>query len=434
MKIGGRESGDGGQKSAIILAAAFGIFATVAVAQEPYPAIREIRFVGNDITRPDVMLREMVIKVGDPADPGRIERSRQGVLDLGLFTAVDVVQEPLEDGVRLTFTVKEKFYLIPIPRYDVNSEGEKSYGASLRWYNVTGRNHTLRANWTRREESDANIGTTTHYSLGYAMPFAFDSPYYLSLDYGHSLSPITDALAVPALDYTEAVDSFSISLSRTFAGETASQGWTLGGTLDWNHQRTSGPVAPEPYGMATAPGFSANYGNVRFRVYSEEGVRYGVQLSSAKDGIASDYSFNRLKAHYTRYLSVGETPHQSLHLIANGGTYHGGPVQRTSSSNFTLGGTSQLRGYPGSFLEGDAVYYLSAEYLRPVHWNWLRLLVVAEAGNVFSDLRAANLDRVYASLGFGLRVRITFLVNVDVEAGIAVPLDGNEFRFFASKV
>ena len=44
------------------------------------------------------MLREMPIRVGDPADPQVLEASRQGLLDLGLFKRVELRQEPVPGG------------------------------------------------------------------------------------------------------------------------------------------------------------------------------------------------------------------------------------------------------------------------------------------------------------------------------------------------
>ena len=76
-----------------------------AHAEPAPPVIREIEFRGNETTRPVTMLREMSLHVGDPADAREIERSRQGVQDLGLFRSVDADLEPGEGGVRLVVKV-----------------------------------------------------------------------------------------------------------------------------------------------------------------------------------------------------------------------------------------------------------------------------------------------------------------------------------------
>jgi outer membrane protein assembly factor BamA len=406
-----------------------GLAASAARAQD-WPVIRAIEFDGNETTRPAVMLREMVVSIGDPADPERIERSRQGILDLGLFKSVSVTQAEEKDGVRLIFTVREKWYILPIPRYDVNSDGENVYGLSVRWFNVAGLNHTLRANWSSRDEKQSNQGRITGYHLGYAMPFVLDSPYNVYLGLSHKETPVTDPIP-----YRETINAASVGLSRTYPTETASQGWTVGGGLTWSEQQTHGAAAPPAYGTATEFRIGAGFRDVRFRVYSDEGVSYGASFASAIEGVGSDYSYNVFDLHGVRRMALGETPHHSLHLLGALGSYHGGPPGVTIGDGaYDLGGTGRLRGYESDFRVGDAYYYLALEYLHPLYWNSLRFLVVAEAGNVFDDAHAATLGHVYASVGVGVRLRITFLVNVEIEAGWAWPLSGRGSRFFASGV
>jgi hypothetical protein len=100
-----------------------------AMAQEAppmpeHPRIVGIAFAGNDVTRPEVMLREMTVAVGDAADPEQLRRSAQYIKDLGLFADVAIDTQPVEGGVRLQVTVDERWYLLPYPRYSVNVEGQ----------------------------------------------------------------------------------------------------------------------------------------------------------------------------------------------------------------------------------------------------------------------------------------------------------------------
>jgi hemolysin activation/secretion protein len=62
-------------------------------------------------------------------------------------------------------------------------------------------------------------------------------------------------------------------------------------------------------------------------------------------------------------------------------------------------------------------------------------VVILEAGNVFEDAQAARLGRVYSSLGLGVRLRIPQFVNLEVELGWAIPLNGpGNGRVFGGKV
>ncbi|MHB8414425.1 MAG: POTRA domain-containing protein, partial [Acidiferrobacteraceae bacterium] len=67
-----------------------------------------IRFVGNKVTRPSVMLQEMTIHVGDPVDRRKIAASRQAIMNLGLFKSVHTKLLPTKNGKILQVAVKVK--------------------------------------------------------------------------------------------------------------------------------------------------------------------------------------------------------------------------------------------------------------------------------------------------------------------------------------
>jgi len=82
-----------------------------AIAASPN-VIAHIEFSGNRVTQPQIMLQEMLVKEGDVADPALIERSRQAIMDLGLFVSVHAAVEPGADGLVLRIIVKEKYYIL----------------------------------------------------------------------------------------------------------------------------------------------------------------------------------------------------------------------------------------------------------------------------------------------------------------------------------
>lgn len=419
--------------AAALLLAAVGRYAG-AEGAAPFPTIMEIRFAGNEVTQPKVMLREMVVAVGDPADPERVERSRQGVLDLGLFRSVAVDSEPVAGGVRVVFTVKEKFYLLPFPRGDLKSDGELAYGAAVRWSNVRGLDENFNLYFEQREGRKEDIGRETTWVVGYSSPFVFDTRNNFSLSAAHTDRPRDADDGIHP--YGERVASVQGLLTRRLApgpDQPASRGWDLGGGLLWQDQNTSGAFAKEPYGMATGAVGVASYRDVRFKLFSEEGQSFGGRLGTAIDGLGADYDYTTYGAGYALYRPFGGRAHQTLHFIANGGLRFGGPPD---SEAYDLGGPRLLRGYDSDFLEGDAFYLLQIECLRPVRWDWLRAVAILEAGNVFERPEDFKIGRVYTSLGLGLRVRVQYFVDFQVELGVAIPLDDADFdaRLFGGRV
>lgn len=396
------------------------------------PAIREIAFEGNTKTQPKVMLRELVIQPGDAADPARIERSRQGILDLGLFQNVTVKQTPIEGdegGIKLTFVVREKWYILPLPRAAANLDGQSSVGAELRWNNLFGLNHSLRAQFTQNDLRQSDRGKQTSYLVAYAAPFFLDSPYNLRVAAQHRISPVEEEVF-----YDERFDSASVFVSRTYSdGGPASQGWTLGSGLIWQNEKREGEGVPPAYGEATAPTFSAGYRDIRFKLYSEEGIAYGASVTGAREGYASDYNYSRINANYQRLLAIGETPHQNLNFSAGIGSYFDGPDD-DDVTEYSLGGSGSLRGYDVNTFEGNAYYLLAVEYVRPIRWPWLRVAAIIEAGRIFERPQDLSLRDVRTSAGVSLRIRVPTFVNLELEIGCAVPLDGGPGRLFGGRI
>lgn len=168
-------------------------------------------------------------------------------------------------------------------------------------------------------------------------------------------------------------------------------------------------------------------------IYSDQGRWLGLRHEWADRHLLSDYSYSRFTTGYRHAIALGDTPHQTLEFSADLGNATGG---RSDLPTFSLGGSQGLRGYSANSFEGEAYYLLSVAALRPVGWNWLRAVVSAvvslEADNAYPE--ADQIDSsVRWSLGLGLRIRFTRLVNLDIETGIALPLDHDSGRFYAHR-
>ena len=400
----------------------------LASAVSAAPRVADIQITGNDITHRIVILRELALRVGDEATPQAIEASRQSVQDLGLFREVRIDTEPGDDGVVLRVRVREKRYFLPIPRIDGNSDGDYSYGAQIRWSNMFGLNHRMVAYVEKGEiESERDRESTESARVSYHAPYIGDSPYSLN-----ALLDRTEQVSINRQEqaFDETFTHVQLLGTRDFRSTRPRDGWILGTGLYWQDQKAEGLFAPPSDGMATAGVFTASYDDLHFNLYSQSGKRFQARAEVATDGLLSDYSYQRLDLDYRDYRPFGKREHQSLHFIAAGGVYGGGPDSRNA---YSLGGSRRMRGYESDAIEGNSYWYVSGEYLRPLRWNWLRLLAVFEAGsargNVFGDRNRS----AYASIGIGLRARITWFVDIGIEAGIALPLiDGDGARFFAS--
>jgi outer membrane protein assembly factor BamA len=429
-----RSNGFSRRRLALALALCLG-GAQAQVQAQSAPPVQEIAFRGNEVTQPVTMLREMALRVGDAAEPEAVEASRQAVQDLGLFRWVHADLEPVAGGVRLVISVKEKYYILPFPRADATSDGGYGYGLQLTWNNVWGLNHTFRPYFERRQPSEGDAdpetrGILTRAQLRYSAPFVYGK-FGVDAAMGYNKTPY-----LTPLEYEQLTTFVSVALTRKLSEGRSSQGWTGYTGLVLNDESHSGPQAPtDPdtveRGQALSLSLGAVFRDLRYNVYSDEGTLWGFGVQSATKDVASDYDVTLWSAHYSRYLYPGDAPHQNLNFTFIAQARHDG---RYGGDAYAIGGTETVRGQEPETVKGDAYYAVSVEYLRPVFRNSIRVLAVVDAGNAFLEPADANLDKAYASAGLGVRLRIQAFVDLDLELGMAWPLDGGGPRLFASKL
>lgn len=394
-------------------------------AQASVP-LKAITFVGNKTTRPRTLLRELPFKVGDQVTAAQLEAGRQAIQNLNLFKRVTLEQRfDAEGGVEAVYRLDEKWYVLGYPRVDANSNGEYAYGAQLDWNNLWGLNHTLRVSALRKETKRDGVGMEQSLVLGYAAPQVFDSLWSVGLGSSYTERPVDSELG----RYSERLEGYQAIASRALDSSTPNQGWSVGAGALWTRQQTSTGVAQ--YGDALGPVGILNYRDLKFNIYSEQGLAFSSRADVAKQGVGADYDFLRLTSAVIRYWRVGATPHQTLHVFGDTGLNWAGP---NGVRNFTLGGVDGLRGYEHGYREGNAYFRVGTEFARPIFRPWLRAVVIAEAGNVYAEPNEFDVGDLRASIGLGLRLRLPMFVNVQLEAGIALPLSGGKPRIFAGQL
>ncbi len=129
----------------------------------------QIVLIGNKITKPRIILRELTFKKGDTISLAeinlRIKRSEENLQNTSLFHSVKITWIQDNDRVNFYIVVTERWYIFPLPIFEVAERNfnvwwetkdfsRVIYGASLNWYNFRGRNEilavTIRLGYTQR--------------------------------------------------------------------------------------------------------------------------------------------------------------------------------------------------------------------------------------------------------------------------------------------
>lgn len=138
--------------------------------------IQNIVIIGNTYTAENVIRRELTVKIGDIVSEEHLELSRRRLLNLYLFTRVELYLVPQDEyGDILIIEVTEQIYFYPVPILRINERDWRkwSYGLSVIHYNFRGQNEKLWAGfWFGYRPgfgfsySDAWAGDSLHLTTG----------------------------------------------------------------------------------------------------------------------------------------------------------------------------------------------------------------------------------------------------------------------------
>ena len=395
--------------------------------------IEEIRFVGNKRTKPEILLQELPVGVGDTINSELVERSRQAIMDLGLFKSVKIDLLLTETGRIVEITVDEKYYFFPLPRLNRDADGEVSYGVTLRMDNLGGLNQKVKFTYRQARACCGSSDKIDTYSLFYNYPRVAGTHYGLVFSLAHSINPVEDEniLGNVIAEYEENFDSAGVGVSRWLSREGPSSGWSLGASVFWRRltfSQQSG--APITHAVEKAVGLAGvlRYIDIHDYLFSRSGLEYGFITEQGVDEMGSDAPFSRNQFFYRHYFPAGEIEsHKNLNLQLRFGVA-GGDVP-IDDAPYSLGGSRDLRAYEKNSFSGQSFFLANVEYLTPIGGhNALRGVAFVDFGNTYADNRIIDFGDVEKSAGLGLRYRVKSFVNLQlrIDMGYAFGLSQRE--------
>lgn len=107
--------------------------------------IHEIKIIGNNKTKADIILRELTIKTNSFVTESELEYNENRIFSLGIFSDVKLIVSKEIDRNVLLILVQESWYIWPLPFINIADRdwNKITYGLHLNIQNLTGRNENL---------------------------------------------------------------------------------------------------------------------------------------------------------------------------------------------------------------------------------------------------------------------------------------------------
>ncbi len=143
--------------------------------------LHDIELLGNRITKPSIIYRELSIKVGDTLNLGKVDslldQNRNNVFNTNLFVSVrlDLVYQKPQHAI-LKIYLEERWYIFPGPIFELSdrnfNEWVRTYNADLNRTNY-GMRISIENFRGRKEKLDAyaQFGFTKKFGFNYQIPY-----------------------------------------------------------------------------------------------------------------------------------------------------------------------------------------------------------------------------------------------------------------------
>lgn len=396
------------------------------------PVINSVRYEGNNVSQTAMLKREIFIAEGDVYDESLVEKSRQAIMDLGLYKSVSYRVEPVDalpgdtvslDGalaVDVVFSLSEKYYVLLIPRARIDDE-DKKVGLQLLWNNVWGMNHEMELLYENRGRG---LGVKQKRELfRYDYPNINNSPYSLYVEL-LAINEV-DTSEIEALDRQDEI--FRLAGSRWLNDQGRNRGWFTGASVLLQHRRNL-LLSDQSvdYTDAVVLGLDVGYDNVSHYEYNRGGKAYGYTLDWSHDSLGSDSEFTRHLFYYRSYYRFDSRPLSNLNVQTRLGHSNNYILGNTA---FELGGSSDLRGYENDRFNGNTMLLTNIEYVFPYESHpLLRYVTFIDLGNTYDQLSELFHRQLHVGAGVGLRWKIKSFVRVDLRADIGYGFSDQDYH------
>ncbi len=380
------------------------------ISEDHIVKVGKIILKGNEQTKDYVILRELLVKPGDPYDYGAILASQQRIYRLGYFRLAKF--EPVHPGEKeyvkdMIFTVEER----PAGAMEFGvgyGDLDRLRGSvELSYRNLWG---TARYTSVRYEASDI----LKRAIFNYKEPWIFDRDIEgkFSLVWSDAVRLNSDTRAVY---YKTRETSAAFGVEKSYKKLKPSLTYQFENVVNYNVS-PGAVLSPDDSGRVLISSISpALILDLRDNSFNPRtGALYGVILKEAFQGIFSTANFSKLTGQGSWFLPLNSTV---LALSARAGVAwpFGDTAVVPIHERFYAGGSTTIRGYTqdsvgpltkdlfGNLIPqgGQSMAVFNIEF-RVNPGEGLGLVIFSDAGNVWSD-QQINIKDMRASYGAGIR-------------------------------
>ena len=344
---------------------------TANFAQSTHYTMGKILITGNDVTKDEVILREMYIKENMSFELDDLQDDMTRIYNLGLFSKVNFFPVPSGENImNLLIEVEELYYILPIPVGGFYGGDVKKFwgGINFRYNNFRGMNESIGAGFT--------IGYSPSVFLSYFNPWVGkNSHLFFSGNLSYSVSKNNSIL-----DTSNGTTIYEDSKVNDFDIENISASFTIGKyftkklsssiIFGYNYIK---PSQNKPKMTLNDEGidrfvsfiFDINYDNRNLYEYTTYGTYLKVNYS--RFGIFSNYfNVNKLQMDFRKYILLN--PFKKFEFtyafrVLSALTF-GGNIP--SYQKETIGSYDYLRGWKNFIMQGDNKIYIVNELRIPI--------------------------------------------------------------------
>ncbi|MFP4662462.1 MAG: outer membrane protein assembly factor [Halanaerobiales bacterium] len=375
--------------------------------------INDIIIKGNNKTKDDVILRELIFSEGDILNKEVLQKSLQKVFNLGLFNDIKPDLEPVEDKdntVNIIVEVEEGKTANFLATTSWSSKDGWIGSIDLSENNLLGNGQTLAFNW--------KFGGVTNYSLSFHEPWLLDTETSFGISIYDKHTSGTDS---EDGDYLKHRYGGYISLGRPLYEDWKGKVRLRieDSTIEWvDDKESDDPVVSDTQGSdlrSLAFQFSRDTTDHPFN--PTEGRRDIFSIEYAGQMLGGGSNFTKYDLDLRRYYQGFREDH-TFAVNLNAGTATG---DMPALEKYRIGGSGSLRGYKNGTFAGRDMLLLKLEYRIAVTDDFTGV-IFTDAGNVWDEDDDIDLGDLHSSYGAGIRmntfigqIRLDYAFNEDGE-------------------